>query len=343
MIDGVVLTFVDITERERIQAERESLAAIVDASRDAVIGYTEDQRISSWNPAAERLFGYTAAQAIGQPLTMLLPNATQIQDLLDVRSQPRLSMEVEMQWRCRDGSCVEVTVTGSFVREPAGAVDSGALIVRDSTQRLLSERHLELMLGELNHRVKNTLASVQAIAQQTLKYSKSPEEFRKVFMERLLSLSRTHNLLAKDVWRGAQLRDLVQAELAPYQVGKRARAQIEGEALELLPKTALALSMAFHELATNAVKYGSLSAPRGRVSVTWQIQEQPGGHSLKLEWIERDGPPVSPSKRRCFGHRLITQGLPLELDCEVDLQFQPAGVECHMQIPLPDAQVNTGK
>lgn len=338
-IDGTVLTFVDVTESVRHEVERGQLAAIVDSSRDAVIGYTLGDTISTWNKSAERIFGYPALLALGQPLAMLLPlDATSESKALfmpaDINERPD---EFETIWRTQAGHSVPVSVANSPVRNVAGDVIAGSLIARDISDRRHAEKHARMMLGELNHRVKNTLASVQAIAIQTLATSPGLEDFQTGFIARLKALSETHNLLALDAWHGVSLSTLVRSELAPYQDEQhRPRVHLYGEDIQLSPKIALALSMALHELTTNAVKYGALSVAQGRIDVSWR--DQPSDHRpwLNLIWQESGGPEVITPTNRGFGTRLITGGLAYELDGNAILEFLPGGVRCTIDLPLDE-------
>ena len=339
VIDGVVLTFVDVSERRKHETERGQLAAIVDSSTEIIIGHTLEGTITSWNASAERIMGYQAARVIGRSLSLLLPedNADQTSQLLKAcrQSQPA---ELETAWLRLDGSTVQVAITCSPVVDGSGKVIAGSVLARDVSKRVEAERHVEMMLGELNHRVKNTLASVQAIALQTVAHSPTLEAFRDTFLSRLLALSNTHNLLANDAWKGVDLREIVRSELAPYQRDDQSRIELSGDALQLTPKTALALSMALHELATNAGKYGALSVPHGHVTVAWKIRHKQQRQWLHLQWSERDGPPVTPPVRRGFGSRLITDGLAHELDGTVALEFAPAGVICRIDFPLSEIE-----
>ncbi len=465
VIDGVVLTFVDITERQQHKLERGRLAAIVDSSRDIIVGHGLDGTITSWNASAERILGYTADYVLGKSIALLAPGKSdgQTHELMQACAQHRQATDMEMQWSRQDGSQVQVLVTCSPVTDAEGKVIAGSLIARDNTERMhadqalhTSERrltqlieqttagvaqldpdgrfvlvnpafctivgrraealytmrmhdishpedldasaravrtlldggpatqlekrylrpdgssiwassnlsavvghdgqpeyvlavvqdsserrraaeHTQLLLGELNHRVKNTLASVQAIALQTAAGSSDLESFRDTFLARLTALSNTHNLLAKGAWDGADLRQIVDAELAPYEREGEGRIELGGKALQLDPKTALALSMALHELATNAGKYGALSVAHGRVAVQWKTRNVHGQAWLHLRWTERDGPPVATPTHRGFGSRLISDGLAFELDGEVALEFEPAGVTCRIDVPLTEA------
>jgi two-component sensor histidine kinase/CHASE1-domain containing sensor protein len=202
--------------------------------------------------------------------------------------------------------------------------------------RRRSEEQRELLVAELNHRVKNTLATVQSIAAQSLREGKSLTETRTSFEARLLALSETHNLLTREHWRGASLRELAEMELAPY-LGTSPRATIEGEDLLLSPETALSLAMALHELITNAVKYGALSNAAGQVRIAWRRCDEAGEPWLSLHWTESGGPQVLPPSRRGFGSRLIESGLKRQLRGRVELSFPPEGARCRIDLPLTGA------
>jgi two-component sensor histidine kinase len=175
----------------------------------------------------------------------------------------------------------------------------------NSRQRLLVE--------ELNHRVKNTLATVQSIASQTFREEPDPKAFHEAFQKRLAALSRTHNRLSEVAWAGLPLRDVLAAEMAPYADGAD-RVAIDGPDVKLTPSASLAFGMAFHELATNAAKYGAFSVPDGRVRVQWRIDDVSGARHLRMAWRESNGPPVTPPSRRGVGSHLIERGLAHQLD-----------------------------
>jgi two-component system CheB/CheR fusion protein len=337
VIDGTVLTFVDITETLRHDIDRAQLAAIVDSSRDAVIGYTLDDEISSWNLSAERILGYSASQALGSPLSMLLPeDATKETKAIFAReSENDRPNEFETVWKTKNGESIPVAVSNSPVRNAQGRRIAGALMARDISDRKGNEKRTQMMLGELNHRVKNTLAGIQAIALQSLAASPNLEDFRTSFLARLKSLSETHNLLSVEAWHGVKLLAVVRSELAPYQgVPGPIRVYIQGEDVTLSPKIALALSMALHELTTNAMKYGALSVPDGRIEIHWETRTAANLSRLHVQWQELRGPKVDAPTSRGFGTRLITDGLAFELDGEVALEFASTGVKCTIDLPL---------
>jgi two-component sensor histidine kinase len=200
----------------------------------------------------------------------------------------------------------------------------------DVTDRVLAERQQKLLLDELNHRVKNTLATVQAIAAQTLRTNPEPAAFREAFESRLVALSATHDLLTAGSWRGAALKDVAQIEFRPY---GGERYSLDGPDVALSPAEALSLGLLFHELATNAAKYGALSGADGRVEVRWTVDER----RLELTWRERSGPKVTPPTRRGFGSRLIERSLKGEMAGEAVLDFAEDGLTCRVTLPLRSA------
>ncbi|MFC5525179.1 chemotaxis protein CheB [Rhodanobacter ginsengisoli] len=336
VIDGIVLTFVDVTQSLRHEIERGQLAAIVDSSRDAIIGYTLDDRISSWNASAERIFGYTAAQTIGRPLSLLLPpdaSATSM-DIFAGGSRDSRPTEFETIWWARGGRMVPVAVTNSPVKNAQGRVIAGSLTARDIAERRRSERHSRVMLNELDHRLKDTLTSIQAIADHTLADAPGLQD---AFLARVRAMSSAYELLTVSDWQGADLSAIVTGVLAPYRPDGEPgheRVQVQGDEVLLLPRAALALSTALHELTSNAVKHGALSVPRGRIKVNWKthlIDNQPWLH---LSWHEAGGPTVKTPKHRGFGTRRIADSLAFELDGRVALDFVSTGVRCAIDLPL---------
>jgi two-component sensor histidine kinase len=207
-------------------------------------------------------------------------------------------------------------------------------IFQDVTARRQADEEQDLLLNELNHRVKNTLATVQSIAQQTLRTTSSQEEFRGRFEARLLALSKTHDLLTRDAWRSADLASLVEQEMAPYARDGEGRVVVAGPGVRLPARAAINLGLVVHELATNAAKYGALSAPTGRVTIRWSLAEAEGGPELRFAWSEAGGPPVKLPERKGFGTRLIERSLGGELNGRVELDYRATGFEARLAVPL---------
>jgi two-component sensor histidine kinase len=229
-----------------------------------------------------------------------------------------------LEIRFHDGERRMLLLRAAPLRNKAGELQGAVCAAADVTERHRHEDHLKLLLNELNHRVKNTLAIVQSIAALTLKDADAG--MRAAFEERLLSLSAAHNLLTDESWQGASVAAVVGASLR----AARDRVSFDGEELRLQPKSAVALSMALHELATNALKYGALSRDRGTVTVHWTASAD----RFRLSWEEKGGPLVVPPGRRGFGSRMIERGLAAELQGEVKIDWRPEGVVCTIDAPI---------
>jgi PAS domain S-box-containing protein len=201
----------------------------------------------------------------------------------------------------------------------------------DISERKKSEFHQKALIDEVNHRVKNTLATVQALAAQTLRGDAVPSGVRDTFEARLMALSRTHDQLAGTQWEYAELEAILKGVFAPYRDGRADRIRMGGATVNLKPRMALTFAMVMHELATNAAKYGALSAPEGTLTVTWRVE----GETLRLDWQEADGPAVAQTDARGFGIKLLKRGIEQELGGKADIAFDSAGIRCTMEIPLP--------
>ncbi|HEY0012722.1 MAG TPA: HWE histidine kinase domain-containing protein [Allosphingosinicella sp.] len=208
-------------------------------------------------------------------------------------------------------------------------------------ERKRTEEHQRLLLNELNHRVKNTLAVIQSIAQQTFRGDAAVPEARQAFESRLTALAAAHDLLTGRNWEAASLLAVIDRAGLGCGAGSD-RIAIRGEDIELAPRTALSIAMALHELCTNAVKYGALANEKGRVTVSWTVSGQAGARRLSLAWIEEGGPPVPPPARRGFGSRMIERGLAAELGGTAELLFRPEGVICRVEAPLPEQDAAAG-
>jgi signal transduction histidine kinase/FixJ family two-component response regulator len=240
----------------------------------------------------------------------------------------------EMELHFTDGSVLSGLVQAAPLRDQSGKVVGAVSAGLDITERKRTEEHRLLLLNELNHRVKNTLATVQSIAVQSFRRARTDIGGREMFQSRLLALSRAHDVLTNESWEGANLSEITAQAIIPYRDADPTRFAVSGPHVWLSAKMALSISMALHELATNAVKYGALSNEKGRVSITWQTLQEPDGRRLRLEWSEKDGPPVVPPRRKGFGSRLIERGLAQELGGEVKIGYDPQGVWCEINARL---------
>jgi PAS domain S-box-containing protein len=249
--------------------------------------------------------------------------------------------EAEYRVRHRDGSWIWVWHRALAMRDREGKVCRVIGAILDITARRHAEEHLRLLVNELNHRVKNTLATVQSVATQSLKNAVSVDEARSAFEARLMALSRAHNILTRENWEGADLRTVAYEVLEPYRSGREDRFHIEGAEVWVDPANAVAISMGLHELATNAVKYGALTSEGGRVSISWSVESRDGRRFARLVWSESGGPPVFSPARKGFGSRLIERGLAADLGGDAKLEFRPEGVVCTLVWALDPACAQT--
>jgi two-component sensor histidine kinase/PAS domain-containing protein len=203
----------------------------------------------------------------------------------------------------------------------------------DVTERKEGEAHLRLLLRELTHRSKNLLAVIQAMARQTARHSGSVDSFLTQFAARLQALAASHDLLVRESWYGASLGELIRSQLGGYLEGSANQVLIEGPSIALKPEAAQNLGLALHELAVNAAEFGALSVPSGRVSITWSQRDGGDDNSVELDWQERLGPKVKIRRRKGFGSMVIERNLARALDAEVNLDFDPSGLRCHIVIP----------
>jgi two-component sensor histidine kinase len=207
----------------------------------------------------------------------------------------------------------------------------------DITERKQAENRQKILIAELNHRVKNTLATVQSLAGQSARHAESLDDFSQRFETRLLALSSAHDLLTQRHWEHAPLDTLAREVLMALAGEAAERIVIDGPAVDLDPRVALSLTMALNELVTNAVKYGALSSEAGSLSLVWRLDRESHPTMLNFEWREQGGPPVSPPARRGFGSRLMERCIERDLGGDFDLAFEPTGVSCRMTIPVGPA------
>jgi two-component sensor histidine kinase len=296
------------------------------------------------NAAYRRLVG--GRDVIGKTVAEALPEVVDqgFANLLDqVRStgQPYIGRSVGVMLEADGDGALEERFL-DFIYQPIGSDEGSALGVfvqgHDVTEQRRAEEHQQLLIHELNHRVKNTLSIVQALAMQSFNDSAEPAVARKTFDARLNALSAAHNLLTMENWESAGLMETIKASVAATAGANAARVSIGGPDIVVAPQTAVSIAMAVHELCTNAIKYGALSNDSGMVDVLWTTEPEAGGLlALEIVWSEADGPPVTPPTRRGFGTRLIERGLSAELRSNVTLDYRVTGLKCTINAKLPAA------
>lgn len=317
----------------------------VESAKDYAI-FTIDLsgRITGWNTGAENLLGWEEGEAVGRPVNVIFTPDDNREAIAE--EEMRLAVTEgradDNRWHLRkDGGRFWANGLMMPMRDDAGGLTGFLKILRDLTEAQLASEHQQLLIHELNHRVKNTLATVQAFTTQSLRSAASLHDAREAITARLIALAKAHDVLTAEKWESADLSRIVDDALCLHNADRQ-RCRWQGNPVRVMPRIALALSMMLHELATNATKYGALSNEAGIVSVTWATVDAEGASDearprLTMRWQERNGPPVTAPIRRGFGSRMIERGLANELGGEVQIDYEPAGVVCTLDIPLEAA------
>ena len=343
-IDGVVATFVNITERRRIEeALRNSeerlrqQMRLVELSRSPIFVWDFDGGILEWNRGSEELYGYKREEVLGRKkedfLRPIVPGSSFQQlrrELLD-----NGSWSGQIKHHAKNGA--ELTVDSQIELMNTGDRRLVLESTRDVTDWLRWEARLKLVLGELSHRVKNTLTVVQSMARQTLRTSATGEAFVERFEGRLDALANAHKLLFDSDWHGAELGTLIKTQLQAHALGDGKRIRVEGQTVMLPPELATPFGLVIHELATNAIKYGALSNNSGTISISWLTESGNDHPRLRFEWREQGGPLVSAPKRSGFGTLLIDRGLP---EAIVTHEYLAEGLVCKIDVPLHELRDN---
>ncbi|MDF1586199.1 chemotaxis protein CheB [Marinimicrococcus flavescens] len=348
-IEGAVLTFTDVTRLRDAEAQaavwQDRYERAADAAGQLLYVYDLRERRIAFSGAVEAVTGYRPEELAGPVERWLAlleegdrPALTVALDASDRGTGPSLR---RYRLRTKDGQIRHCEDLGHVLERQDGRTVRVIGLVADVTARHRLEEMQAQLMHELQHRVKNTLATVRALVRQTAKDSPSVEALESSLSGRIEALARTHSLLTEANWRHVGLRRIVEQELAPYSGGVAApRLAIEGPEILLPPRQALTLSMALHELATNAAKHGVLSGEAGRLSLAWRIEPAcDGRRRVELAWQETDGPPVAAPSRRGFGLLLLERGVPRDLNGEVDLALPPEGLRCTIAFELPPEAV----
>jgi PAS domain S-box-containing protein len=324
----------EVVQRGRAEQDLRRLAAIIESSEDAIVSKNLDGVITTWNSGAERLFGYTADEAIGRPVTMLIP-AERMDEEPGIIARIRRGERIEHYdtvRRRKDGSLIDISLTVSPIKESDGRIIGASKIARDIGERKRAEQRQQLLVGEVKHRIKNLLATVQAIARQTL--VAAPPEEREAFIGRLMALAGAQDLLTLERWNRAAVHEVVDRALRPFEAKHSARFLSKGpEDVWVDASRASLLTMALHELATNAVKYGALSNSYGVVSLTWEVIGEEDAQSVQLTWRELGGPLVVPPERKGFGSFLIERALQGG-GGDAKLDYNPNGLICTLSVAI---------
>jgi PAS domain S-box-containing protein len=327
----------DITERRQIEVallESEQrlrwLASLVESSYDAIVSKNLGGVITSWNSGAERIFGYSASEAIGQPITLVIPEDRQGEEreiLTRIRRDERID-HFETVRQGKHGSLIVVSLTVSPVKDANGKIVGASKIARDITEQKRNQELITTLAREAEHRSKNLLATT--LATVNLSQSSSLEGLKQTIAGRIQALANVCSLFVATRWIGAELSAIATQELAPYSENPSERVLIDGPQILLEPSVAQAIAMMLHELATNAAKYGALSQPDGQVCLKWS---HAADDQLRLLWTERGGPAVQAPTRNGVGSRII-EGMITQLKGKVRFDWRKDGLVCEITLPV---------
>ena len=320
----------NLTETRLAEQRLRWVASIVETSDDAIVSKNLDGVISSWNKGAEHIFGYSAGEAIGQPITIIIPDDRQSEEreiLTRIGRGERID-RFETVRRRKDGSLIVVSLTVSPVKNAEGKIVGASKIARDITERKRSQEQIATLAREAEHRSKNLLATVQATVM--LSQSDTPEGLKKAIEGRIQALANVHSLFVDTRWIGADLSTIATQELSPYFANNRQRVHMDGPPVLLEPNTAQIIAVTLHELATNAAKYGALSVTNGKLDLKWS-NEADG--QLHLRWMERGGPKVQEPTHQGFGTRVIERMI-AQQSGKVSFDWRAEGLVCEITLQL---------
>lgn len=338
IVSGFALTLTDLTDRvraEKASASERAARAIIASANEAVVVCDKDGRITHVNAAMLAIQeGDLVGQLFRDAVKLTFPVSSDITDSNDVVSTAVSGGSLQgVEAHAPDAPRVkDILISAAPLTQEGEAISGCVIAMADLSQRKITERQQLLMMGELDHRVKNTLALVLSISSRTLSNEDTLDGFQKSFSGRIQALAATHNLLAKKSWADLTVADIVSTELAPFISLGKSRIKLEGLDIGVAPRAAIALGMTIHELATNAVKYGALSSEAGQL----RVRAEPGPEFLTLDWIESGGPPVKEPRRKGFGRTVIGKSLQYSPNGGAELSFHPGGVRCSIRIPAED-------
>lgn len=334
-VTGAINLLLDLSERKRAEMDSERLASIVASSDDAIVSKALDGTILTWNEGARRIFGYEADEIVGHSIMQIIPPELRQQEkeILDKLQRGERIEHFDTVRVAKDGRRIDVSLTVSPLRDKSGNVVGASKIARDITAQKRGLELQRLLLRELDHRIKNTLAIIQAIATQSLRRSTSPDDFVTSFNGRVQALARAHDLLVRGGMQGSTVAELIEEQVLLGTISDK-RISYAGPSVMLNAQRAVHLALVLHELATNARKYGALSVPSGGLAITWNVATTPG-RELFLSWREAGVPELAAPTRRGFGSTLIERTLTGSGGMAA-VRYDSGGITCEIRLPLPE-------
>ncbi len=307
------------------------LASIVESSDDAIIGKDLNGVIRAWNKGAERLFGYTAEEAVGKSIMMLLPPDRQNEEA-EILERLRLGQRIDHYETVRQrkhGSRIDISLTVSPIKNAQGKIIGASKIARDITERKRAREQQLFLVRELQHRTQNLFSVIDFVVNRSLAEGQTLDKAKEILNGRLHALGQAHSMLADAAWGGASLTEIIKRALAAF------TKHLSLNGCDVVVNTAAAQQFALmiHELATNAVKYGALSAPDGRISIHCDIERNNGDGTFSFLWKESGGPVVVPPKRKGFGSVILLDAA-RQFGKQVALNYNPEGLRYELRFPL---------
>jgi PAS domain S-box-containing protein len=303
------------------------LAALVASSSEALIGLSRTGEIESWNPAAEKLFGYKASEATGESSDIIVPPQRRDSgDSLTRRAARGERAHWETVLMAKDGQELEIAISLAPITEGSGGASGMVAVVLDIRKRLAAEKQVNLMLRELSHRTKNLMSIVLSIARQTAQRSRNLRQFEEIFAGRVQALSAAQDILVHHNWEGVNIAALVRTQMLPFLAEGDERLTVEGPIFRLSPGAAESFAMAIHELASNSSKYGALARRNGRIAVSWRLEGEARDQRLHMQWRETGGRKVRVPKGTGFGFIVIKDMMEQRTGGKVELTFAPEGL-----------------
>ncbi len=316
--------------------EAAHLAAIVESSDDAIVSKTLEGTIVSWNAGAERIFGYAPDEIIGQSILRIIPPELHGEEttIIQCVSAGKRIEHFETERLTKDGRRIPISLTVSPIKDRLGRVIGASKIARDITKQLEQQAQIQFLAREAQHRVKNLLSIVQAIARQSA--SSSADDFLEKFNGRLQALAACQNVFVTSNWKDIDLRTLLTEQVAHLGDANRGRIHLEGEPTQLSPEVAQPLALAIYELGTNAVKYGALSNSSGTVHVAWsRAVDENSSSRFRMVWQERGGPAIEgPPSRQGFGGKVTGTMVKASLAANIEVAYEPSGFSWSLDCPF---------
>ena len=335
-VTGTINLLIDTVNRKQAELAAAWLAAIVSSSDDAIVSKTLGGTITSWNAGATRIFGYAADEMIGCSIKKIIPPELQSEEdliLAKLRRGERID-HFETERLASDGSRVPISITVSPIRDGTGTIIGASKVARDISERKRHDEMQRLLVEELNHRVKNTLATIQAIATQSMQRTSDPANFVTSFNGRVQALARAHDLLVQSRMQGATLLEIIRDQVV-LGSDEGARVSCSGPDITLDARLAVQLALVLHELATNARKHGALGKASGRLSITWEVSFG-AERELHLTWKESALQVMEAPRSRGFGMTLIERSLTAN-GGEAAVRYEADGLRCEIRLPVPES------